>query len=189
MTTHWIFFFFIVLLAIQRLAEVRLSRRNETRILSLGGREHAAGQFQVMKLLHAAWFVAMLAEVFGLQRPFHPGLAIGAGIVFLVGQALRYAAIRTLGERWTVRVMTLPGTAPVNHGIYRFLRHPNYLGVILEVFAVPLIHSAYLTAIIFSLANALLLAWRIRTEEAALNEQNNYGQVFAERPRFIPKRQ
>ena len=105
----------------------------------------------------------------------------------LAGQGLRYAAIHTLGERWTVRVMTLPGAAPVTHGIYHFIRHPNYLGVMLEIAAVPLIHSAYLTAITFSIANGLLLAWRIRTEEAALNEQNNYEQSFADRPRFLPK--
>jgi methyltransferase len=141
-----------------------------------------------MKVLHIAWFIAMLIEVFGLHRPFIPGLALLAGALFLIGQALRYAAILTLGERWTVRVMTLPGAKPVDQGIYRFIRHPNYLGVALEILAVPLLHSAYLTAIVFSIANGLLLAWRIRTEESALNQQNNYEQVFADRPRFLPRR-
>jgi methyltransferase len=112
---------------------------------------------------------------------------LAASLAFLAGQTLRYAAIHTLGERWTVRVMTLPGAKPVSQGIYRSIRHPNYLGVILEIGAVPLLHSAYLTAISFSIANALLLAWRIQTEEAALKEQNNYDQVFAGRPRFLPK--
>lgn len=187
MLTRWIFLFLLLALGIQRLMELRLSARHERRILELGGHEHAPGQFRVMRWLHIAWFVANIAEVFVLQRPFHPGLALGASLVFLAGQALRYAAIRTLGERWTVRVMTLPGAKPVNEGIYRFVRHPNYLGVILEIAAVPLLHSAYLTAISFSIANALLLAWRIRTEESALKEQNNYEQVFAGRPRFLPK--
>ena len=187
MTTRWIFLILVIGLGIQRLAEMRLSARNERRILDNGGREYAPGQFQVMKLLHTAWFLAMIAEVFGLQRPFNPSLALAAGLGFLAGQALRYAAIFTLRERWTVRVMILPGAPPVNRGIYRFIRHPNYLGVILEIAAVPLLHSAYLTAIVFSIANALLLIWRIRTEEAALQDNNSYEQVFADRPRFLPR--
>lgn len=188
MATQWLFFLLVILLGIQRLAELRVSRRNERRILEFGGQEHAPGQFQVMRILHIAWFISMLAEVFGLHRPFIPGLALATGLLFLLGQALRYAAIYTLGPRWTVRVMTLPGAEPINQGIYRFVRHPNYVGVALEIFAVPLLHSAYLTAIIFSIANGFLLAWRIRTEEAALNQQNHYEQVFANRPRFLPKR-
>ena len=187
MATQWIFFLFVLLLGIQRLAELRLSRRNERRILEQGGREHAPGQFKVMRLLHIAWFLAMLAEVFILRRPFNPTLALGAGLVFLIGQILRYAAIRTLGERWTVRVMTLPGTRPVNQGIYRYIRHPNYLGVILEIGSAPLLHGAYLTSLSFTIANALLLAWRIHTEEAALEEQNQYEREFEGRPRFLPR--
>ena len=187
MTTRWTFLLLLVALGVQRLMELRLSARHERRILELGGREHAPGQFRVMRLLHIAWFLAIIAEVFGLQRPFVPALALMSSLVFLAGQALRYGAIRTLGERWTVRVMTLPGTKPISGGIYRYIRHPNYLGVILEIGAVPLLHGAYLTAISFSIANALLLAWRIQTEEAALKEQNDYEQVFAERPRFLPR--
>ena len=187
MLTRWIFLFLVIALGIQRLLEMRLSARNERRILALGGCEHAPGQFTVMRWMHIAWFAAMIVEVFNLQRPFSPALALVASLAFLAGQALRYAAIRTLGERWTVRVMTLPSAKPVSQGIYRYIRHPNYLGVILEIGAVPLIHSAYLTAILFSIANALLLTWRIRTEEAALQEQNNYEQVFASRPRFLPR--
>ena len=187
MQTRWIFLLLVILLGVQRLAELRLSARNERRILELGGREHTPGQFTVMRWMHIAWFLAMIAEVFGLQRPFHPTLALVASLAFLAGQALRYTAIHTLGERWTVRVMTLPGAKPVSQGIYRFIRHPNYLGVVLEIAAVPLLHNAYLTAIFFSIANALLLAWRIRKEESALKEQNNYEQVFADRPRFLPK--
>lgn len=188
MSTQWLFLILVILIAIQRLAELRRSRRNELRILAQGGQEHAPGQFTVMRVMHIAWFLALLAEVFVLHQFFRPELALIAAFLFISGQILRYAAIQTLGERWTVRVMTLPGAEPVNRGIYRFIRHPNYLGVALEIAAVPLLHSAYLTAFFFSIANALLLTWRIRTEEMALNEQNHYGRVFANRPRFLPKR-
>jgi methyltransferase len=187
MITRWIFLVLVILLGIQRLGELRLSSRHERRILDLGGYEYAPGQFRLMRVLHVAWFLAMIVEVFGLQRPFHPGLAIIAALAFVAGQVLRYAAIQTLGERWTVRVMILPGAKPISGGIYRFMRHPNYLGVILEIAAVPLLHSAYFTATIFSIANALLLIWRIQTEEAALREHNNYEQEFSGRPRFLPK--
>ena len=185
--TRWIFLFLVLALGMQRLAELRLSSRNERHILDQGGKEYAPGQFRLMRFLHIAWFLAMLAEVFGLQRPFRPALAIIASLLFVAGQALRYAAITTLGERWTVRVMILPGAQPISTGIYRFIRHPNYLGVILEICAVPLLHNSYLTAILFSLANGLLLIWRIRSEEAALKMHNNYEQVFSVRPRFLPK--
>lgn len=137
-------------------------------IRSRGGREHAAWQVRAMKVLHAGWFLAMLLEVHGLRRPFLPGLSLFALITLLAGQSLRYAAIRSLGWRWTVNVMTLPGLPSVRTGIYRYLRHPNYLGVVLEILAVPLLHSAYSTAFVFSVANMLLLSARIRTEDRAL---------------------
>ena len=128
----------------------------------------------------------MLAEVYLLDRPFIPWLTLAAIIFVLIGQSLRYAAILTLGPRWTVRVMTLPTEPPITRGIYRYVRHPNYLGVILEIAAVPLLHTAYLTALLFTLANAALLVVRIRTEERALELDNQYRRAFADRPRFIP---
>jgi len=164
-TSQLVFLGILLLLGLQRLAELRLSRRNERRIQALGGYEIAQGQFRWMQLLHAAWFAAMPLEVFALQRPFDPGLALPAAALFLLGQALRYGAISALGYRWTVRVMALPGQPPVRHGIYRYLRHPNYLGVVLELLAVPLLHGAFLTALAFSVLNALLLYARIRTED------------------------
>jgi len=176
----------LIVLALQRLFELRLSRRNEAHMQAQGGREHDSGHFRWMKLLHASWFVAMLAEAWWLRRPFKPLLAAVAFVTFLAGQSLRYAAIRTLGPRWSVRIMTLPGAPPVDRGIYRYLRHPNYLGVVLEIAAVPLLHGAYLTSILFSLANSLLLRVRIAAEEQALDDCRQYTAVFARRPRLIP---
>ena len=170
MVTAWIFTGLIGLLALQRCLELRLSRRNEVIIRSLGGREHAAWQLQAMKALHAGWFIAMLVEVYGFRRPFLPGLSLLALVTLMAGQSLRYAARLSLKWRWTVRVMTIPGLPLVRKGIYRYLRHPNYLGVVLEILAVPLLHSAYVTAIVFSFANMLLLTARIRTEDRALRE-------------------
>jgi len=185
-TSHPIFVIIVLALALQRLIELRVSGRHEAALLARGGSEHGADHFGWMKALHTLWFISMLAEVFLLDRPFIPILAVGALVLVVIGQGLRYAAILTLGQRWTVRVMTLPDEPPITHGIYRYVRHPNYLGVILEIAAVPLLHTAYLTSIIFTLANALLLRVRIRTEEHALDVDQHYTRAFAQRPRFLP---
>ncbi|HLO31727.1 MAG TPA: isoprenylcysteine carboxylmethyltransferase family protein [Anaerolineales bacterium] len=135
-----------------------------------GGAEHTPETYRWIVSLHAAWFAAMLLEVFAGRRKFQPRLALPAFGVFAAGQALRLTAIRTLGWRWSTRVMTVPGALPVQHGLYRYIRHPNYLGVELEILGAPLLHSAYLTSAVFGLANALLLRDRIRREEQALEE-------------------
>ena len=173
-----LFIVMLLVLAIQRLLELRVSNRHAATLLRNGGREHAPAQYQVMKLLHSSWFVAMVLEIVGRRRSFRPWLAAPAGLLFLTGQALRYAAIRTLGERWTARVVTLPGAPPVTNGIYRYLRHPNYLGVALEIAAVPFLHSAYWTALLFSLANLLLLRDRVHVEERALAVDNGYARYI-----------
>jgi methyltransferase len=176
------------LVAVQRLREVRTSRRNELRLLARGAREHAAGQFAAMRALHAAWIVGSGVEVWLLRRRFSARVALPMLGVFAAGQLLRRSARLALGERWTVRVITLPGCPPVTSGPYRYVRHPNYLGVACEIAALPLMHGAWLSALGFSLANALLLTARVRAEEAALDESGLYARQFAATPRFVPAR-
>jgi len=169
---------FVAALGLQRLFELRLSRRNEQQILQHGGREHAPETYRWVVALHGAWFAAMLLEVFAGRRKFHPRLAALSLPLFAAGQILRLTAIRTLGSLWSTRIMTVPGTAPVTRGIYSRFRHPNYLGVELEILCVPLMHSAWLTSVVFGAANLLLLRDRIRREEAALDEDNGYRKIF-----------
>jgi methyltransferase len=149
-------------------------------MLQRGGREHAPETYRRIVELHLAWFAAMLLEVFLGRRRFHPRLAASAFAVFAIGQSLRLTAIRTLGPRWSTRIMTVPAPAgaPVHHGIYGYIRHPNYLGVELEIIAAPLVHSAYLTSSVFGVANLLLLRDRIHREEQALEEDHGYWAVF-----------
>jgi methyltransferase len=173
-----LFLVFVAALALQRLFELRLSKQNEQRILLHGGREHAPETYRGIVALHTAWFAAMLWEVFAGKRKFHPRLAALAFSLFSAGQFLRLIAIRTLGPRWSTRIMTVPGKAPVKKGIYRHIRHPNYLGVELEILAAPLVHSAYITSVVFGAANLLLLRDRIHREEQALQEENGYLDVF-----------
>jgi methyltransferase len=169
--TRLLFLGFVAALGIQRLFELRLSRRNEQRMRQRGGREHAPGTYRWIVFLHAAWFAAMLLEVFAIRRRFRPQVTALALGLFAAGQALRLTAIRTLGPRWSTRIITVSGPegAPVRHGIYRYVRHPNYLGVELEILAAPLVHSAYMTSAVFGAANILLLRDRIRREEQALD--------------------
>ncbi len=180
MVKRLLFLGFVAALALQRLFELRLSRRHEQQILQSGGREHTPETYRWIVVLHTAWFAAMLVEVFSGKRKFHPWLAALALPLFAAGQVLRLTAIRTLGSRWSTRVMTLPGAAPVQRGIYRHIRHPNYLGVELEILSAPLLHSAWVTSAVFGAANLLLLRDRIHREEQALDEENGYREAFQE---------
>lgn len=186
MVTREAFTLLVVAVALQRLWELRRSARHEAALRARGGREHAAGQMPWMRALHASWLVAMLLETWALETPFVPWLAAIAGALFVIGQALRLAAMRALGPRWTVTVITVPGERAVESGIFRFVRHPNYLGVVLEIFALPLLHGAWITALAFTLANAALLRARVAAEERALESDSDYAAAHGARPRFVP---
>ncbi|MBE9045191.1 isoprenylcysteine carboxyl methyltransferase [Pleurocapsales cyanobacterium LEGE 10410] len=164
-----IFFCGIVAAVIfQRLWELRLSRRNEAYILAKGGRKHNENLLGLVKVLQVSWWLAMLLEVWWFDRPFIPLWAAIGLLATVAGQVLRYLSMQALGYRWTLPIMTIPHVPLVNNGIYRYLQHPNWLGVMLEIAGLPLIHTAYLTAIFFSIANAVLIAKRMRNEEVAL---------------------
>jgi methyltransferase len=162
------FTFLVAFVALQRLLELRLSKRNQARALAAGGYEAGAGHYPWMVALHTGFLLSAVAEVWLLGRPFLRPLAWTAFGLLVAAQMLRVWAIRTLGERWTTRIVIRPGLPLVDSGPFRFLRHPNYLAVVTEIVALPLVHTAWLTAVVFSLLNAALLAVRIRAEEAAL---------------------
>ncbi len=171
---------------VERLFELRLSRRNARRALARGGIECDAGHYPFMKGLHLAFLVACGAEVILLGRAFHPVLAGVMLAAAALAQALRYWSIWTLGERWNVRVIVVPGDPVVTRGPYRFVRHPNYAAVAIEGIALPLIHTAWLTALCFTLANAALLVVRIGCEERALARHTDYRAALGDRARFVP---
>jgi methyltransferase len=178
----------IAALALERCFELWLSRRNALWAKRSGAVEYGAEHLVWMKLLHTGLFVGCVAEVWLLPRPFVPWLAAACLVVAALAQALRYWTIATLGRRWNVQVLVLPGVPVVGSGPFRFLRHPNYLAVVAEGVAVPLVHSAFITAGVFSVLNAALLAVRIRCEERALREHCQYSERLGERRRFWPAR-
>ncbi len=166
--TRLLFTVLVAVVAGQRLLELRVARRNERRQRAAGGVEAGAGHYPVMVALHTLFLVSCVAEVWLLPRPFVPWLAGAMLLVLVVASALRWWVVRTLGGAWTTRVIVVPGAPLAASGPFRFLRHPNYLAVALEIAALPLVHTAYWTAAAFSVANGALLAVRIRTEEEAL---------------------
>tara|TARA_R110000868_G_scaffold24387_1_gene96368 strand:- start:760 stop:1266 length:507 start_codon:yes stop_codon:yes gene_type:complete len=153
----------IALVALLRLAELVHARRNTARLLARGGVEHGRSHYPVIVALHAGWLLA-LAILVPAYTPVHwPWLALFGAL-----QAARVWVIASLGPYWTTRVITLPDAPLVRRGPYRFLRHPNYLVVAAEIAVLPLAFGAWQIALSFSVLNALVLAWRIRVEQAAL---------------------
>jgi len=170
--------------ALERIVELVLSTRNARLARARGGVESGRGHYPVMAVFHGLFLLCCAAEVVVLRRPFPGTLGWVALGVVVAAQALRYWAITTLGWRWNTRIVVVPGTAPITAGPYRWVRHPNYVAVIAEMAALPLVHGAWLTALLFSLGNAALLRVRIRAEEQALGEP--WRLAFTRRPRFLP---
>jgi methyltransferase len=168
MTSLWAFTALIVLVALERVAELVVSRRNAAWSLERGGRETGGGHYPFMVVLHTGFLAGALLEAWWRRPDVSPTLAWSMFLVVLAAQALRWWCIATLGHRWNTRVIVVPGMEPVTGGPYRFLRHPNYVAVVLEGFALPLVHACWITAVVFTVANAALLVVRIRVEDEAL---------------------
>jgi len=159
---------FVLAVGVERLVEMAVSQRNLAWAYARGGREHGRGHYPAMVLLHVALLVGCVAEVWVFDRPFLPVLGWTMVVVVLGTQALRWWCISSLGRRWNTRIVVIPGLPLVDHGPYRWLRHPNYVAVVVEGIALPMVHTAWITAVTFTVLNALLLRVRIRAEEDAL---------------------
>jgi methyltransferase len=157
----------ITVMIAQRISELVISARHAPRVRALGGVEYGAGHFPFIVAAHVLFFLLFLFEI--VHHGAHPGplwpLWLG---VWTFAQVLRYSAMRSLGDRWNVRIWVVPGMAPVKTGPYRWLSHPNYLAVMLEFVAAPMMFGAWRTAILASLLNAPVLSVRIRCENDAL---------------------
>ena len=154
---------------LERLAELVVARRNAAWSFERGGVEFGQGHYPFMVFLHTGFLLGCVAEVWLLGRTFIPTLGVPMLALALGCQALRWWCITTLGARWNTRVIIVPGLAPITHGPYRFFRHPNYVAVVLEGIALPLVHSAWITALVFTILNAGLMVVRITTENRALD--------------------
>ncbi|MFD1714069.1 isoprenylcysteine carboxyl methyltransferase family protein [Amnibacterium flavum] len=159
----------LLLVGFERIAEVVISTRNARWAFARGGVEYGRAHFPWMVALHTGFIIACFVEVVVADRPFIPWLGWTMFGLAILSQVLRYWCIATLGPQWNTRVIVVPGMSLVDRGPYRFLSHPNYVVVVLEGIALPLVHTAWVTAIAFTVLNAiLLLGFRIPVENRAL---------------------
>ncbi|MDO8431557.1 MAG: isoprenylcysteine carboxylmethyltransferase family protein [Candidatus Binatus sp.] len=173
------------ILVIERFFELDLARRNARNAFEHGAIEVGQAHYRVMVAMHTLFIASCALEAIFFPTHFSPAVAWIALGAELCAQLLRYWAVSTLGERWNTRIIVDPARTPVTGGPYRFMRHPNYLAVVIEIAAVPMIGGALVTAIVFSIANAFVLAVRIPAEERALG--GAYQGLFGSRSRFIPR--
>ncbi len=169
MTTSQVLFTALVaVVGLERIAEMVVSKRHAAWAFARGGVESGQGHFPVMVALHTALLVGAVVEVVAADRPFIPLLGWPMLVLVVLAQGLRWWCISTLGPQWNTRVIVVPGATLVAAGPYRLMRHPNYVAVVVEGLALPLVHTAWLTAVAFTILNLVLLSVRIRVEEQAL---------------------
>src|SRR5882757_2070131 len=161
------YYLLILAVGIERLAELVVAKRNAEWSFAQGGKEFGRPHYRVMVVLHTALLLGCVIEPWALHRPFIPWLGWPMVAIAALSQVLRWWCIATLGRRWNTRVIVMPQEPLVRAGPYRWLHHPNYVAVVAEGIALPLIHTAWLTALCFTVANAWLLTVRIRVENQA----------------------
>jgi methyltransferase len=172
--------------AAERLLEVAIARRNLAGVRRRGGFVAERRTTLDAVVVQAVWMAACAAEAVLLRRPFLPALAAPMLLLLAAAMALRYWSVATLGDRWNLAVVVVPGEPVVTSGPYRWVRHPNYLAVLVEALALPLVHGAWLTAALLGPAIWLLTGRRIRLEEAALAGSGDYERAFAGTRRLLP---
>jgi len=180
--------FLALLLAVAalRIVELQISKRHQKQIVADGGSKVTDPKFLWMVLLHTLVLIGAAVEVVFLHRPFIPWLAAISFVLFIVANVIRWWVIRTLGEHWNVQVMDSTKLGVITTGPFAYVRHPNYAAVFLEMFFLPLIHTAWITAIAGSLAHIIVLSQRLATEEKVLFSDPDYRAAMSSKPRFVP---
>jgi methyltransferase len=169
-----------------RLVELGLSRRHQAALRARGAELVPEPGFGWMVLLHVATLLAAPLEVGWLRRRASRPLALGAGAALALANLLRWWVIRAMGPHWNVRIVDSTRLGVIERGPFRWVRHPNYLAVALELAALPLVHSAWLTALAAGVANGLVLRRRVAAEEAVLMADADYRRLMGHKPRFLP---
>ncbi|MDG9700834.1 isoprenylcysteine carboxylmethyltransferase family protein [Streptomyces sp. DH37] len=168
MSGEVLFTVLVLAVGLERVAELVVSNRNAAWSIARGGVESGRGHYPFMVVLHTGLLAGALVEVWVRRPDTAPALAWSMLVLVAASQALRWWCIATLGRQWNTRVIVVPGAPRVTGGPYRWIPHPNYVAVVVEGLALPLVHSAWITAAVFTTLNGFLLATRIRAEDAAL---------------------
>ncbi len=177
----------LVVVGLERLAELVISRRNQQRLKQQGVRKIPEPHFAWMVALHTCVLIAAGVEVLFLHRPLIPALAIPMAVLFVFSNVLRWWVIHTMAGDWNVEVMASSEVRVVSSGPFRWVRHPNYVGVVLEVFSLPMIHTAWITAILGTLGYLETLRHRLKVEDGFLMSNPAYRLSMGGKPRFLPK--
>jgi len=182
----WAYLALLVAVGGGRLLEMRLSRRHQRQLQELGfSRERERG-FALMVSLHTAVLVAAAVEVVWARRPLIAALAVPSLLAFLAANVLRWWVIRTMAAHWNVNVVNSLALGVVTGGPYQFVRHPNYVAVFVELLALPLVHTAWLTALGGAALHAFVLRRRLALEESVLDADPAYRRQMGGKPRFVP---
>ena len=176
----------LLAVALLRIVELRISRRHQQEMIARGAAKVDEPRFRWMVVLHTAVLLGAALEVVLLHRPFIPVLAVIMFAIFLAANVVRWWVIRTLGNHWNVQVMDSTRLGVISTGPFRYVRHPNYAAVFAEMLSLPLIHTAWITAIAGSLAHIVVLSQRLSTEDRVLLANSDYRAAMAHKPRFIP---
>jgi len=185
--TQWAYFGLLAFVGLERLLELYVSKRNQQRMAGRGIRKIPEPRFHWMVVVHTALLVGAGLEVWLLQRPFLLWLAIPMFVLFLLAQAMRVWVVRTMAGHWNAEVMDSTQLGVVTGGPFRWVRHPNYMAVVAEFIAIPLIHTAWITAAAGSLADLWVLRSRIDVEDRVLLSSPVYRAAMGAKPRFIPR--
>lgn len=172
--------------ALLRIVELQISKKHQRDMLARGAAKVDEPRFRWMVLLHTAVLAGAALEVVLLKRPFIPVLAATMFAIFLGANVVRWWVIRTLGQHWNVQVVNSTSLGVVTSGPFRYVRHPNYAAVFSEMVALPLIHTAWITAVAGALAHVVVLSQRLSTEERVLLANAEYRAAMGNKPRFIP---
>jgi methyltransferase len=177
----------VLAVALMRVIELGISQRRRRGMQQRGAAPVSERHFAAMVALHTGILVGALCEAWLAARPVVPGLALAALALVFAASVLRWWVIATLGLHWNVRIMASLSLGVVTGGPYRFVRHPNYVAVFVELLALPLVHGAYVTAALGGAAHLWVLGQRIRAEEAVLNADPGYRAAMGGKPRFLPR--
>lgn len=181
-----LFLALLLAVAAMRIFELRISKKHQQEMTARGASRVKDPNFRWMAMFHTLVLIAAAAEVVFRYRPFIPALAYPMIALFVCANIVRWWVIRTLGEHWNVQVMDSTGLGVITSGPFRYVRHPNYAAVFVEMIALPLIHTAWITALAGAVAHVIVLALRLRTEERVLFANPDYAAAMASKPRFVP---
>ncbi|MGM0873922.1 MAG: isoprenylcysteine carboxyl methyltransferase family protein [Bacillota bacterium] len=181
------FYTLFSLLIVQRITELFIAKRNEKWMLNRGGVEHGREHYPFIVALHVLFLLFLLLEVSIFKKELTELWYFLVPILVLT-QLIRYWSVFSLGNYWNTKIIIVPNEQVVSKGPYQYMRHPNYVVVAVEILLIPLLFQAYVTALLFTLLNFVMMTIRIPTEEKALQKHTNYHEAFNLRARFVPKR-